>query len=219
MEQYGMRFNEMNKKQKINHIWEYYKYHILATIIAVIVCGSIAKNIFFPEPPNEVDILFAGHMYIDKNESEIKKYMKEEYSTGIEFNNINWEADPEVASVMYQKIPLLIRIDELDIMAMPKDPYTQFVITYGEDMFIPLEEVPELSDLLEKYQDSLYVCDKIIDEDDNIIDVEPHVYGIKTDTFSSNISCIAASEEMVIGLNPNAKDLDKAISMLKYILE
>ena len=219
MEQYGMRFEEMNKKQKVNHIWEYYRYHILATIIAIVVVGSLAKSILFPPPPNEVDILFAGQMYIDETANSIKDEMKETFGAGVDFSNINWETDAQVASVMFQKIPLLIRTEELDVMAITTARYEHFATLYGVDMFMPLEDVPELSDLLEKYKDSLYVCDKAVDEEGNIIDAEPHVLGIKTDAFSDNLSCIVATEEMIVGLNPQAKDFDKAVSMLKYILE
>ncbi len=219
MEQYGMRFEEMNKKQKINHIWEYYRYHILAVIIGTVVIGSLAKTILFPEPPNAVDVMFAGQMYIDINANEIKEQMKEEFGAGIDFSNVNWEEDAEIASIMFQKIPLMITTDELDVMAIATAQYENFATIYGEDMFMPLEDIPELSDVLEKYQDSLYICDKTVDDEGNLIDAEPHVYGIKTDTFSSELSCIVSSEEMIIGLNREPKDLDKAVSMLKYILE
>lgn len=219
MEQYGMRFEEMNKKQKVNHIWEYYRYHILAVIIGVVVIGSLAKTILFPPPPNDVDIMFAGQMYIDASANEIKEQLQEEYNAGIDFSNVNWEGDAEISSLMFQKIPLMITTDELDVMAIATAKYEHFATIYGEDMFTPLEEIPELSDVLEKYKDSLYICDKTVDEEGNLIDMEPHVYGIKTDKFSSNLSCILASEEMIVGLNPEPKDFDKAVSMLKYILE
>lgn len=219
MEKYGMRFEEMNKKEKIKHIWEYYRYHILAVIIGTVVICALGKTILFPEPPNDVDIMFAGQMYIDVNANEIKENLKEEYGAGVDFSNVNWEGDPEIASVMFQKIPLLITTDELDVMAIATAKYEHFATIYGADMFMPLEDIPELSGLLEKYKDSLYICDKAVDDEGNLIDTEPHVYGIKTDTFSSNLSCILSSEEMIVGLNPQPKDLDKAISMLKYILE
>ena len=219
MEQYGMRFEEMDKKQKINHIWEYYRYHILAVIIGVAVIGALGKTILFPEPPDDVDIMFAGQMYIDETAVEITENLKEEYGAGIDFSNVNWEGDVEVSSLMFQKIPLMITTDELDVMAIATSTYEHFATIYGQDMFMPLEDIPELSGLLEKYKDNLYICDKAVDDEGNLIDTEPHVLGIKTDTFSDNLSCIVASEEMIVGLNPQPKDLDKTISMLKYILE
>lgn len=218
MEQYGIKFEEMNKKQKVKHIWEYYRYHILSGIIGVIVLCSLGKTIFFPEPPNDVDIMFAGQIYVDSTSTLLAQEMKETYQTGIDFTNVNWEGDPEIAGVMLQKIPLLVTTDELDIMVIEDATFEKFAQNYRSDMFMPLEDVPELQDLLEKYKDSLYICDKVVDEEGELVDSEPHVYGIKTDTFS-NLPCLIACEEMIVGLNPQAKDFEKTISMLKYILE
>ena len=218
MEQYGMRFEEMNKKQKVKHIWEYYRYHILATIIAVAVIGALGKSILFPPAPDEVDIMLEGQMYLDTNSTEVVNQFKEEFQTGVDFSNVNWDNDPEIASIMFQKIPLLVTTNELDVMAIADTTFEKFTQIYGEDMFMPLEEVPELKDLLEKYKDQLFTCDKTIDDDGNLIDAESHVYGIKVDHFS-NLPCIIDNEEMIVGLNPKAKDFEKSVSMLKYILE
>lgn len=219
MEKYGISFKEMDKKHKVMHIWEYYRYHILATIVTVCVVGALIKTIFFPAPPDDVDIMFAGQMYVDETYSDVMEDFKTNYKTGLDLTSINWEADGETASIMYQKIPLMMSTQELDIMAISNDTFDHFATIYGENMFMPLEDVPEVSDLLEKYKDNLYVCDKTVDDDGNTIDAETsHVYGIKVEKFN-NIPCLAANEEMIVGLNPNAKDFEKTINMLKYILE
>ena len=218
MEHYGMRFEEMNKGQKVKHIWEYYRYHILAVIIATVFIGLLGKSILFPEPADDVDVMFVGQMYIDDTSQQVSKQFKEEFKTGIDFVNVNWENDAEISSVMFQKIPLLVTANELDIMGIATGSFERFAQIYGEDMFMPLEEVPELATLLEKNKDKLYVCNQTVDNQGNLIDAKEHVYGIKADTFS-RIPCLVSSEEMVIGLNPKAKDFDKAVSMLKYILE
>jgi len=218
MEQYGIRFEEMNKQQKIKHIWEYYRYHILATIIAICMICSLGKSILFPPPPNDVDIMLVGQMYLDDTSSQVADEFKETFQTGVDFSNVNWESDPEIASVMLQKIPLMVTTDELDIMAIATGTFERFSENYGADMFMPLEDVPELEDLLEKYKDSLYICNQMMDDEGNLVETEPHIYGIKVTEFS-NLPCIIAVEEMIVGLNPQAKDFEKSISMLKYILE
>ena len=218
MEHYGMRFKEMDKKQKVKHIWEYYRYHILATIIAVAVIGSLGKSILFPPPADEVDIMLAGQMYLDTNSTEVAEQFKEEFQTGLDFNNMSWDNDPQIASVMFQKIPLLITTNELDIMAIADTTFEKFTQIYGKDMFMPLEEVPELKDLLEKYKDQLFTCDKAIGDNGELVDAASHVYGIKVKQFS-HLPCIIDSEEMIVGLNPKAKDFEKSVNMLKYILE
>lgn len=217
MEKYGITFKEMNKKEKVKHIWEYYRWHILATVIAVVMIFSIGKTILFPEPPDEVDIVIAAQMYTNTDYNSVLQQFKEEFKTGLDLMNINWE-DAESAFVMLQKIPLMITTDEMDIFGTSSDAYEDFVKIYGEDMFTPLEDIPALSDLLEKYKDNLITCDYVNDENGNKIATENHVYGIRVDKLS-NIPCIDANEEIVIGLTSRVKDLDKAIVMLKYILE
>ena len=219
MERYGTQFKDMDNKQKVKHIWEYYRYYILATIIGIAVVFSLGKTMFFPEPPNEVDIVMAGSMYIDPaTEEEVRNKFKEEFKTGLDLNAINWDTDMQFAMVMNQKIPMLFSAKELDIVAIQTETYDRFAKIYGKDMFAPLEEIPELKDVLEQYKDSLYICDKKRDEEGNEIPTDEHVLGIKVNKFK-NISSIIESEEMVIGMNPQAKDFEKTINMLKYILE
>lgn len=219
MEKYGMQFKDMNTKQKVMHIWEYYRYHILATIIGVFVVFSLGKTMLFPPEPNEVDVLFAASMYIDpQTEGDVVKDFKENNKTGLDLTAMNWKEDGQMVMVMNQKIPMLLAAKELDILGLDEENFARFTRAYGKDMFVALDEVPELKDVLEKYKDHLFVYDKTVDENGNEIPMDEHVFGIKVDTFK-NIPCILAAEEMVIGLNPSAKDYDKAVSMLKYILE
>ena len=217
MEKYGSTFKEMNKKEKIKHIWGYYRWHILATIIAVVMIFSLGKTILFPEPPDEVDIVIAAQMYTSiERESVIQKF-KDEFKTGLDLTNVNWE-DAQSSMVMVQKIPLMITTDEMDIFAASSDAYENFVQIYGEDMFTPLENIPALASLLEQYKDNLVTCDYVRDENGNKIATQEHIYGIRVDKLS-NIPCIEANEEIIVGLTSKVKDLDKAIDMLKYILE
>lgn len=219
MEKYGISFKEMDKKQKVMHIWEYYRYHILSGIIAIFVTISLAKTIFFPAPPNDVDIMLAGKIYLEDTYTAVADEFKEKYKTGLDLTSVNWEEDPQIAGVMYQKIPLMLSTKEVDIVGISTSTYERFAEMYGEDMFMPMENIPELSSLLEKYEDHLYVSEKRVDEEGNKIDAEQkHVLGIKVEKFN-NIPCLGANEEMIVGLNTGAKDLEKTINMLKYILE
>ena len=142
MEQYGMKFEEMNKKQKIAHIWDYYRYHILAVIIAIAVLGALGKTILFPEPPDAVDIMFAGQMYVDETSTQLVDQFKEEYPAGLDLTNVNWESDPQISSIMFQKIPLLLTTNELDVMGIATKTGERFAQIYWEDMFMPLEDIP-----------------------------------------------------------------------------
>lgn len=217
MEKYGITFKEMTRKEKIKHIWEYYRWHILGSIIAVFMVGSIGKAILFPEPPDEVDIVVTAQMYVNQDYSDVADQFKEEFKTGLDLTNVNWD-DAQTAMVMLQKVPLMITTNEIDIIGASVEQYMKFVQAYGQDMFIPLENIPELQDLLERYQDALVTCDFITDEEGQKVPTEEHVYGIRVEKLS-NIPCVEANEPLIIGLTSKVKDLDKTITMLKYILE
>jgi len=217
MEKYGITFEEMNKKEKVKHIWEYYRWHILATIIAVVMIFSLGKTMLFPQPPDEVDIVIVAQMYTNADYDKVTEQFKNEFKTGLDLTNINWQ-DSQTSVVMLQKIPLMITTDEMDIFGASSDAYENFMQIYGEDMFMPLEDIPALSELLKKYKDSLVTCNYVSDENGNKVATEEHVYGIRVDKLS-NVPCIEANEEIIVGLTSKVKDLDKAVVMLEYILE
>ena len=217
MEKYGVTFQEMHTKEKIKHIWGYYRWHILSAMIGLVVVFFLGKALFFPEPPNDVDIVIAANMHLSMEDEEVIRQFKEEFNTGLDLSNILW-ADPQSSVIMLQKIPLMITTGEMDIFGATSETYENFMQVYGEDMFIPLEKLPALSDLLDKYSDQLVSCDYIRDEEGNKVDTQTHIYGIRVSQLS-HMPCIEANEELIVGLTSNVKDLDKAIDMLKYILE
>lgn len=217
MEKYGISFKEMNKKQKVKHIWTYYRYHILASIIAIIVVGSIGKSIFFPKPANLVEVIISGPLYMNDGQYTVAEKFETDYRIGLSLTALDWESSDQMVTAMYQKIPALLTAKSLDILALPVSQYEEYTKIHGEDMFVPLEDVPELSKVLEEQKDNLFIYDKGIDEEGNIIDAKEHVYGIKVKSFPT-ISCIEHNDEMVIGLTSTMKDRDRSIKVFKYLL-
>ena len=217
MEKYGIGFKEMDKKQKVRHIWTYYRYHILSVILAVLVIGGWISSFIFPEEASAADVIVCGQMHVSSVEQEEKEAFDENYNIGVNLRPLNWEKDIESANAMLQNIPFKVSIDELDIVALPTSIYERFVMTYGEDMFMPLENVEELKGILAQNQDKLYSCNKKYDDDGNEIEAVEHIYGIRTSHFPG-LESIEECEEMVIGITINLRDKNAAIAMYKYIL-
>lgn len=217
MEKYGISFKEMNKKQKVKHIWTYYRYHILASIIALIVVGSLGKSIFFPKPANLVEVIISGPLYLNDEQYTVSDKFESDYRIGLSVTSLNWESGDQMVTAMYQKIPALLTAKSLDILALPVSQYEEFTKIHGENMFVPLENVPELSKVLEEQADNLFTYDKGIDEEGNTIDAQEHIYGIKVQSFPT-ISCIDYNEEMVIGLTSTMKDRERSIKVFEYLL-
>lgn len=217
MEKYGVSFKEMNKKQKVKHIWTYYRYHILASIIALFVVGNLGKSIFFSKPANLVEVLISGALNLNDEQYTVSEKFETDYRIGLSLTPLDWESDDQMVTAMYQKIPTLLTVRSLDILALPVKQYEAFTMVNGEDMFTPLEDIPELSKVLKEQEDNLFTYDKGIDDEGNTIDTQEHVYGIKVKSFKG-ISCIENNEEMVIGLTSTMKDKEKSIKVFKYLL-
>lgn len=217
MEKYGISFQEMNKKQKVNHIWTYYRYHILTAIISCIVVFTLGKTILFPPPADDVGVMVCGPMYTNETQTQVIDDFKNNFNTGLNITPLSWEGDTEIASVMLEKIPLMVSVGELEILALPEEQFERFAKIYGKDMFTALDEVPELDDVLNEYADAIYTCEKTLDSEGNEIDAEKHTYGIKVKAFP-NLTCIDESAEMVVGLTGKMRNKEKAYQMYKYMV-
>lgn len=217
MEQYGKCYKDMNRKEKIEHIWEYYRWNIFAVIVSILVGGSLLKTILFRTPPDALDIVVVNSMATNNKMTEVTEEYKEKFDVGLVLTNMDWN-DYEMVTIMHQKIPLLLTADEMDIIGVTDEEYKQLMRAYGEDMFLPLEEIEGLEDILEKHKDNLLISDYRVDEKGNKTETSKHVYGIKLDKLS-HMPCIDKSLPIGLGITPQVKDLDKAVEMFKYIVE
>lgn len=217
MEKYGISFKEMNKKQKVKHIWEYYRYAILSGIIATGVIISLGKTVFFPAPENVVEAMVSGLVYADAEGQEELESLSEEYRVGVQVVPVDFEGDNLGAGTIMQKITLMMSAHSLEILAIPEDIFDRFAKIHGEDMFMPLENEQELTSLLNTYQSQLYVCDKGLDKEGNELDTAPHVYGIKVSNLKG-LPEVDQREELVVGLIAMPRDKEKTIELYKYLV-
>ncbi len=219
MERYGKTFKELNFKEKVAHIWEYYRWYILSVIIGVVMLSSILVSVFTPQELHDVDILIAGKLNYDETQPEVVESYKEMFNADLGLSNMNWEAQMgQMEMAMLQKIPLLVRTNELDILGLEPTTFQSYTRQLGVDLLIPLETVPEFKELLEKYEDRLMSYNEKYNEDQQLEEVEEHIYGIRVSEFA-NIPCITANEEMIIGVTVNVKDINKTVKVLEYLLE
>ena len=219
MERYGKTFKELNFKEKVAHIWEYYRWYFLSVIIGVVMLSSILVSVFTPQELHDVDILIAGKLNYDETQPEVVESYKEMFNADLGLSNMNWEAQMgQMEMAMLQKIPLLVRTNELDILGLEPTTFQSYTRQLGVDLLIPLETVPEFKELLEKYEDRLMSYNEKYNEDQQLEEVEEHINGIRVSEFA-NIPCITANEEMIIGVTVNVKDINKTVKVLEYLLE
>ncbi len=215
MEKYGKSFSELTKEQKIEYIKDYYGMKIICGIIAVIFIGIFLYNFFTPREVHDVDLYFATALRTGDTK-EVEKDFKEKFNASVIMENVNWDI-PDVERSFLEKIPILIMNNEIDIIALPEDRFEAFMLYNGSDMFMPLENLDSVQDLLAKYE--IVETDEIVDYDsEQVVKTDKHTYGIKVNNLK-NLDCIEAHGEMVFGIIANTKDIDKTVEVLKYIVD
>lgn len=218
MEKYGKSFKELTFKQKVSHIREYYGWYIVSAIIGIMVISSLFISIFTPQEVHDVDIVIAGKMNYDETQPQVVQSYKEMFNAELGLSIVDWENMGEMEMAMLQKIPLLVKTDELDVLGLDPTMFESYTRQLGADLFVPLETVPEFKGLLEKYEDRLVTFNQEYNDNDELVETEEHVYGFRISKFA-NIPCITANDEFIIGVTTTVKNLDKTAQLLDYLLD
>lgn len=226
MEKYGTSFKELSFRKKVEHIWEYYRWHIVAVIIGGGVIISLAVTILTPQKTYAVDIVVAGKLISDETQPQVLERFEKEFDTSLSIASIDWENMGQLEMVMMQKIPLLARTNQLDMLILSKEAYMSYLNQGGIDLFMPLDTVPELKGLIESKKDQLITSADVelteVDENGETtvkkLEGEEHIYGIKVSALD-NISCIELADEVVVGITTVVKDIPKTAKMLDYLVE
>ncbi len=233
MEKYGKPFKELDRDEKLWYLWEYYRLPALGIIGAVVLIAGLLFNILRPRVVNEVDISIIGGLVTSEElDHEMERY-KTEFNTGLFITALDWEMPSELVMVMQQKMMVMLQAEELDILVLPKKTFERNVRNSAGGMFIPLDEIPELKELL-KSQELITTSDVIndladeVDSDsaeelglternDKLRELEEHVWGIQVSKLD-HMPSIVEHEEMVIGITTAAKDVTKAANMVDYLV-
>lgn len=218
MEKYGKSFKELTFKQKVRHIWEYYGWYMISAIIGIMVISSLFISILTPQETHDVDIVIAGKMNYDESEIQVVQSYKEMFNADLGLSVVDWANMGEMEMAMLQKIPLLVRTDELDVLGLDPTMFESYTRQLGADLFVPLETIPEFEGLLEKYKDRLVTYNQKYNDNDELVETDEHVYGIRISKFT-NIPCITANDEFIIGVTTTVKNLEKTAQLLDYLLE
>ena len=218
MERYGKSFKELNFREKCEHIWQYYRWPILATVVAVFISIYFIKAILTPKQVYTVDVTISGKIYYDETHADVVKQFKDRFDTNLSVASVNWENVGEFQMAMMQKIPLLVRTKELDILGLPESAFNSYMGQMGEGMFVALDTLPEFKELLEERKDRLYVSEYTLNEDNEVVQGDGHVYGIRVSKFK-NIPSVTESEEIILGVTSTYKNPEDTVEMLRYLSE
>lgn len=226
MEKYGKAFEELSFKEKTEHIWEYYRWHIIGTVAGVFIFISLMITILTPQKEYTADIFIAGKLISDEAYQQTAAHFENEWDTRLTLSAVNFENVGELEMATMQKIPLLIRIKELDILIISKSQFMNYLNQGAADVFIPLETVEGLETLLETKKESLITSQDIdTNHEDETIQAElealktkGHIYGLTVKAVPPILG-MELKEEMVAGITSSVKDLPKTTELFNYLLQ
>lgn len=205
------RLHNMSFKEKCDYIWEYYKIHILSTIILIAIIISTVHSI-----ATKVDvycnITYIGDYISDETLSQFKSDINEIVLKGdetktIEFNTFlgdeeSLKSNPQIV----QKLAVMIPAKEIDLAIVNKD---YFDTNFSSDMFLDLTTLDGFSSIpLSNYE----LIKNTNDPSDS------GIYGIKTKNINLINKLNSDNADNILVLISNSDRKNEALTLLKSIL-
>ncbi len=140
------KFKNMTAKEKIEHIWEYYKLHIFSVIFIIAALSVLINNYIINPPP---DIYCNIAIYSDSVSSDTADRLVYEITPeDVNLENINQqivaasyyvpESEPEIANQLQIKFQTLSMANMLDIIIADEHSFRKLI---EQGFIIELSEV------------------------------------------------------------------------------
>lgn len=211
MESNKEKFKKMNTRQKIEYIWEYYRFIILGTIIGIFVVSQLIYLAVKPKPNFDTHLIVTAQMILDTEKVEEEEALfAEKFNADIYYLPANWSVVDSNTMVNDQILTLKMQTKEADVFAMSQDRYERFVGVTQFDPFLALDEVPEMAPLLEQYKDQLLVGTSVEDN-------KEHVYGIKVDKVET-LNGAQVIEPLVLSIMCVPNNIEKAVELMDFLI-
>lgn len=210
------QFKKMSFKKKSEYIWDYYRFYILGSILAVIIFSSIFYSVFL-NPLKELysGISFYGDFVNDSSLSALNNKITHDLVKN-DTHEIRFSCfyempdDPAIALVLEQKFSAMIIGKEIDLIIADKD-YFHYLTDTG--YIISLEEIMDSAKLNEfKNSEELYY-------DSNQEDSTQRIYGIKLENSTLLKTINYPAKERYVGVVRNGIRIDNALETLNYLIK
>ena len=206
------KFKSMSTKQKMEYIWEYYRFTILGTIVGVLLIGNFVYTMTKPKPYFDNLLIVTAMMTLDTDKVELDEaFFKENFNSDIYYIPADWAITDQSTIVNDQMMMIRIQVREADVLAMSQARFDRYMDIEGFEPFMPLEEVPELAPILEAHKDNLLTAKSMEDG-------KEHVYGIKIEKTNA-FQGADIMEPLVISLINTPKNMEIALEVVNNLLQ
>lgn len=151
-------FKAMPLSKKAGYVWDYYRFHILGTIIALIIAGSVIHH-YATLKDSVLDMLFLNAYTLDDDQAPFEDFMAEHgydttdyeisVTTTLSFALEEGSYKQDYYSV--QTVSALFAAGDLDIFTAPHQIYNDFSSAgYAADLrdIFTEEELAEFDDII-----------------------------------------------------------------------
>lgn len=160
MEHIKTPFRKMTAKQKLEHIWEYYKLAIFGTAAGIALIIYIVYKALTPDPDAALNVTLVNANGYDAVEEDcFIRYLKEQgYDLTAETAYVNTslsidgEKGGQASATSMQVLSAMVMVGEIDLLA--GDEYTLQLMGSGGGL-MPVDQILS-SEQLEKYGDRIY---------------------------------------------------------------
>ena len=218
------QFKQMSFKQKVEHIWEYYRVNIFLTLFAIFIVGSLVNVIFInPAPKTYTGVAFYDN-YVNSeiigqlNDEFTKRFVPNTENLQVKFSSYyDSESDPTIAVDMAQKFEMLLYAKELDLIITGKNEKTEidYLTEFSrEGVIAPLDAIFTKEELKEFEKKGLLAYRN--DAEGNL-----RPFGISTKNTTSVLKDYAGfkQEQRYITISNVTERVDNAKQVLKAIIE
>lgn len=213
-----MKFSDLDKKSKIEHIWEYYKIPIIGGISGLVLVISLVTSIVSNINTEIVlDVTFITKYYDDTeanlfldefDDAFINPEAPKNQKVVFEFINISENLSPDQLMAYTTKLFAKSSGQLLDILIVDKEQFEQYAV---EGMFISLNDIIKSENIV--VDESRLVYSKTEE------DTEEKIYGITIEN-NDNIDAICGDfSEYVAAVYIDEQYRENAIKALKELVK
>lgn len=213
------KFQKLTRKEKVEHIWEYYRYHIIGGAFAIFILGSLLVQIFGPQPPEPLASVVVMGTYVhdidkvDHLKEEMQNIIKNEEDRPVDLDmyQVNWDSTSPMDVAMNQKLMLMFQAQEIDVLIVEEAKFDSYIMNVEEGIYESLEDQPELKETLEANQENI-VKRKLKG------DTKEKVYGLYSKN-NKKLQDVGLKEDFVISVPVVSDKKENAFKVIKWLYE
>jgi len=218
------KLREMNFKEKLEYIWEYYKYFIIGFVVAVAFIGSLLYTVVLnPSPEPALFISWNAGFATNEQLDDLKEYLEyhlvdegenEEVVISVFFFDEN---NPETIMMGHQRMAAMIAAGLIDLF-MVYDDMMEFYAYYG--FLLPLENI--LAEIYLKNPDvyntiAEHTVYALCEVEENIYEERIVAIQIGKNPLFSRLGFF--EQEMYLGVSATVGNLENAIKAIILFFE